>query len=61
DMTSGAGHDSAVLSDVFPTSMLFIRQPVGISHHPDEDVDASDVAIAIEVLHHFVTHFQDIT
>ncbi|MEM6981176.1 MAG: allantoate amidohydrolase [Planctomycetota bacterium] len=61
DMTSGAGHDSAVLSDVFPTSMLFIRQPVGISHHPDEDVDASDVAIAIEVLHHFVTHFQDTT
>ncbi|MEM1226530.1 MAG: Zn-dependent hydrolase [Planctomycetota bacterium] len=54
DLTSGAGHDAAVLSTRFPTAMLFIRQPRGISHHPDEDVTADDVGVAIAVLHHLV-------
>lgn len=53
-MLSGAGHDSVIMADRFPTAMLFIRQPKGISHHPDEDVEASDVAVAIEVLNNFV-------
>ena len=53
-MLSGAGHDAAVMADRFPTAMLFIRQPKGVSHHPDEDVEASDVAVAIEVLTNFV-------
>lgn len=49
-MLSGAGHDAAIMARRFPTAMLFIRQPHGISHHPDEDVQAADVAVAIEVL-----------
>ncbi len=53
-MLSGAGHDAVVMAKRFPTAMLFIRQPSGISHHPDEDVQRSDVAIAIEVLTRFV-------
>ena len=53
-LPSGAGHDAVVMAKRFPTAMLFIRQPSGISHHPDEDVQHSDVAIAIEVLVRFV-------
>ena len=53
-MFSGAGHDAAVLAAKFPSTMLFIRQPSGISHHPDEDVQQQDVAVAIDVLTEFV-------
>ena len=53
-MISGAGHDAAVMAEHFPTAILFIRQPSGTSHHPDEDVEQEDVAAAIEVLNHFV-------
>ena len=49
-MFSGAGHDAVTMAERFPTAMLFIRQPTGISHHPDEDVQPGDVAVAIEVL-----------
>lgn len=53
-MLSGAGHDAVAMSDRFPSTMLFIRQPSGISHHPDEDVQQSDIAVAIEVITNFV-------
>ncbi len=53
-MLSGAGHDAVAMAQRFPTAMLFIRQPSGISHHPDEDVERADVAVAIEVLARFV-------
>ena len=49
-MISGAGHDAVVMASAFPTTMLLIRQDSGISHHPDESVEAVDVAAAIEVL-----------
>jgi allantoate deiminase len=47
-MSSGAGHDAMVLAPYMPTAMLFIRTPGGISHHPDESVNESDVALAFE-------------
>jgi allantoate deiminase len=34
-LVSGAGHDAAVMASICPTAMLFIRNPGGISHHPD--------------------------
>lgn len=49
-MPSGAGHDAVAMADKFPVAMLFVRHPDGISHHPDERVDESDVAIAIDIL-----------
>lgn len=51
---SGAGHDAVVMSKRFPTAMLFLRHPGGISHHPDERAERKDVAVAIEVLTQFV-------
>ena len=43
-LASGAGHDTAILSKVTPTAMLFIRSPGGISHNPVETVNVADVA-----------------
>jgi allantoate deiminase len=55
-MTSGAGHDAMILAPHIPVSMLFLRSPGGISHHPDESVIAADVAAAIETGLRFVRH-----
>jgi len=53
-MPSGAGHDAVVMAERFPMAMLFVRHPEGISHHPDERVDARDVEVAIKVLVSFI-------
>jgi allantoate deiminase len=39
---------------VAPAAMLFVRCGGGISHHPDESVEAADVAAAIDRLEHFL-------
>jgi allantoate deiminase len=48
-MVSGAGHDAMILARKIPASMLFLRSPGGISHHPDESVAAEDVDAALAV------------
>lgn len=53
-LSSGAGHDAVIMASRFPTAMLFVRHPGGISHHPDERVEPADVAVAIRVLRDFV-------
>ncbi len=47
-MTSGAGHDAMILAPCVPSTMLFLRSPGGISHHPEESVLTGDVAAALE-------------
>lgn len=49
-LPSGAGHDAAVISNVCPSAMLFVRCKDGISHHPDESVQTADVAVALDAL-----------
>ena len=49
-MVSGAGHDAGVMAAVAPTAMLFLRSPGGVSHHPAEAVEESDVALGLQVL-----------
>jgi allantoate deiminase len=53
-LPSGAGHDAVALSALTRTAMLFVRCAGGVSHHPDESVDAADVAVAIDVLDGFL-------
>jgi allantoate deiminase len=53
-LASGAGHDAVALSALTGVAMLFVRCAGGLSHHPDESVDESDVAVALDVLHAFV-------
>ncbi|MHA7144720.1 allantoate amidohydrolase [Arthrobacter sp. TmT3-37] len=48
---TGAGHDAGVLAAHIPTAMLFVRNPTGISHSPeelveDDDAEAGAVALA---------------
>jgi allantoate deiminase len=53
-MDSGAGHDAAIMADLCPAAMLFLRSPGGISHHPDESVLPEDVRAALGVLIRFL-------
>lgn len=41
-LDTGAGHDAGVLIGHIPTAMLFVRNPTGISHSPEELVDDAD-------------------
>jgi hydantoinase/carbamoylase family amidase len=50
-LPSGAGHDAMAFPALAPMAMLFVRcGNGGISHHPDEVLDAEDAAIATRVL-----------
>ena len=53
-ITSGAGHDAMVMAARVPTTMLFLRSPGGISHHPNESVLEEDVEAALNVGHRFL-------
>jgi N-carbamoyl-L-amino-acid hydrolase len=49
-LDTGAGHDAGVLAGHIPTAMLFVRNPTGISHSPEElveDADAEAGALAL--------------
>jgi N-carbamoyl-L-amino-acid hydrolase len=42
-LATGAGHDAGVLAEVgVPTAMLFVRNPTGISHSPEEHAEDAD-------------------
>lgn len=56
-MISGAGHDAMVMAPHLPTAMVFLRNPGGISHHPDETVSQEDVTAAIRVGLCFLSNF----
>lgn len=53
-LPSGAGHDTVAMADLAESTMLFVRCRDGVSHHPDEAVDLSDVAVAVDVIGHFL-------
>jgi N-carbamoyl-L-amino-acid hydrolase len=42
-LATGAGHDAGVLAQAsIPSCMLFVRNPTGVSHAPDEAADEAD-------------------
>jgi allantoate deiminase len=45
-MSSGAGHDAAIMARNVPAAMLFIPCRDGLSHTPDEACSVEDVALA---------------
>ena len=53
-MSSGAGHDAMMMAGPVPASMLFLRSPGGLSHHPDEAVREEDVEAALRVAEIFL-------
>lgn len=54
-LPSGAGHDAAIMSQITPVAMLFIRCRGGVSHHPDESVQLADVSVALAVMNDFIS------
>jgi allantoate deiminase len=53
-LASGAGHDAAMMAAIAPVAMLFVRCAGGVSHHPEESVQADDVQAAVDVTTRFV-------
>jgi len=47
---TGAGHDAGILSDYAPSTMLFVRNPTGISHAPGEFAETADCLVGINAL-----------
>ncbi|NPD04141.1 allantoate amidohydrolase [Nocardioides sp. zg-1308] len=46
-----AGHDAGILSDAgIPTAMLFVRNPTGVSHSPDEHAETADCLAGVDAL-----------
>jgi N-carbamoyl-L-amino-acid hydrolase len=49
-LPTGAGHDAGVLAAHVPTAMLFVRNPTGVSHAPDEYATDEDCAEGVAAL-----------
>ena len=47
---TAAGHDAGILSAKVPTAMLFVRNPTGVSHSPEEFAEADDCNIGAQAL-----------
>ena len=49
-LSSGAGHDAMVMTNITNIGMLLVRCEKGISHNPREQVTDEDVAVALSCL-----------
>jgi hydantoinase/carbamoylase family amidase len=49
-MHSGAAHDTMCVAERVPSAMVFVPCRDGISHHPAEDADVADAALAAELI-----------
>jgi len=56
-LETGAGHDAGVLAQAgVPTSMLFVRNPTGVSHSPHEHAERDDCLAGVQALASVVEH-----
>jgi beta-ureidopropionase / N-carbamoyl-L-amino-acid hydrolase len=50
-LPTGAGHDAGILASAgVPSAMVFVRNPTGISHSPDEHAEMSDCHAGVAAL-----------
>ncbi|MFL4478488.1 allantoate amidohydrolase [Paeniglutamicibacter sp. ORCA_105] len=49
-LPTGAGHDAGVLAAEVPSGMIYVRNPSGISHSPEEYVEHHDAAAGVAAL-----------
>jgi beta-ureidopropionase / N-carbamoyl-L-amino-acid hydrolase len=49
-LATGAGHDAGVLADRVPATMLFVRNPTGVSHSPAEHAEPADCEAGVAAL-----------
>ena len=46
-----AGHDAGILAAAgIPTAMMFVRNPTGVSHSPEEFAEMADCLAGVEAL-----------
>ncbi len=45
-----AGHDAGVVAERVPAAMVFVRNPTGVSHSPEETIELEDAATAARVV-----------
>jgi N-carbamoyl-L-amino-acid hydrolase len=50
EIATGAGHDAGMLAPRVPSAMLFVRNPTGISHAPEEHADTADCLAGVAAL-----------
>jgi N-carbamoyl-L-amino-acid hydrolase len=56
-LATGAGHDAGILAQAgIPTSMLFVRNPTGVSHSPAEFAERDDCLAGVDALTRVVEH-----
>jgi allantoate deiminase len=58
ELPSGAGHDGMAMIDIADVAMVFVRCRGGISHHPDEHVDAADADAGARVMLRLIENFR---
>ncbi|MEO3813295.1 allantoate amidohydrolase [Sphaerisporangium sp. B11E5] len=49
-LPTGAGHDAGILSGYVPAAMVFVRNPTGTSHSPEEYADVGDCVVGVAAL-----------
>ncbi|MEU7860208.1 allantoate amidohydrolase [Nonomuraea sp. NPDC049141] len=49
-LPTGAGHDAGILASAVPTAMLFVRNPTGVSHSPEEYAEETDCLAGVAAL-----------
>jgi len=57
-LPSGAGHDTAAMSDLTETGMIFLRCREGISHNPAESVKKEDIEVGFQIMLKFIENFK---
>ncbi|CRK59659.1 N-formylglutamate deformylase [alternative form] [Alloactinosynnema sp. L-07] len=55
-LPTGAGHDAGILAAHVPTAMLFVRNPTGVSHAPQEFAEPADCAAGSAALADVLEH-----
>ncbi|SDJ84157.1 N-carbamoyl-L-amino-acid hydrolase [Lentzea albidocapillata subsp. violacea] len=55
-LPTGAGHDAGILAAHVPTAMLFVRNPTGVSHAPEEFAEQADVDAGVRALAATIEH-----
>jgi beta-ureidopropionase / N-carbamoyl-L-amino-acid hydrolase len=60
-LATGAGHDAGILAMAgVPTAMLFVRNPTGTSHAPEEHAERGDCLAGIEALTRVIEDLGDV-
>jgi N-carbamoyl-L-amino-acid hydrolase len=56
-LPTGAGHDAGMLAaDGVRTAMIFVRNPTGVSHSPEEYAEADDCHVGVAALARALAH-----